>query len=707
MDKLAKHPLPCFNVQISSGPLMCIQMINEQLWCASGNKVTILNPQTMDTIDQFFISSNIMDIISKMVENDYGVWITIRGSSIVQVWDPSALICKMMFDTRDHKYPHGSKDDDNYNPLRVTSLLPFNNSLWIGTADGTLLIFDISNRLINKTVVDSSPHHEKTQNIIDDFNSVSQDQQAFVPVFNDDSDEKNDQVLPTPKPVRDRSDSGYQTVGLDFMHHRQSWDCNGSVNADNCSSTTVRGSSSMEFSPRTSCDATNTCCQFSFNNAYDCYENSAHNDSANVIENGLQEQTLVENGEVAVSNCCTESVPKLQGTFPKSVQMPNRRHSLAAPDVGLLQPLNELSVSTSDGGDSFKNSTAVNNCNGVESGPQKVLQLHGSFDSVSHLLTGSHESVLSSSIGDNYEYEDVFIAYTEDERSLSAEPRLGNPIETGVRYAEELMKSFQLPLTKTKATKNHPKKSVTQTKCSQRRCLDSYKANSSSDLNHNHVKLSPRSKKKGRSIVDAVDNVAVNKEGKTEPHRQWSSFDDLSAPSNVEYDSLQDSQPQMDYLKLTTNMVSPMSKSSDSGSYVSFASSDVPYMLELTMKEKIKIADQPIKVLLAVRCNKEAAIISCSGSCRDDESVLKWTVEGEEQLWTNDPIVEVCPYTNKVKPSAYVRSRLPRRSSSIVSSATIVCSENSNSSHEESKKQDTSTTRSRVQSLFAAITSDK
>ncbi|KAH7932124.1 hypothetical protein HPB51_029541 [Rhipicephalus microplus] len=31
------------------------------------------------------------------------------------------------------------------------------------------------------------------------------------------------------------------------------------------------------------------------------------------------------------------------------------------------------------------------------------------------------------------------------------------------------------------------------------------------------------------------------------------------------------------------------------------------------------------------------------------------------KLWTNDPVIEVCPYTNTIKPSPYTRSRLPRK----------------------------------------------
>lgn len=34
-----------------------------------------------------------------------------------------------------------------------------------------------------------------------------------------------------------------------------------------------------------------------------------------------------------------------------------------------------------------------------------------------------------------------------------------------------------------------------------------------------------------------------------------------------------------------------------------------------------------------------------------------------QKLWTNDPIVEVCPFTHAMKPSPYARSRLPRRAS--------------------------------------------
>lgn len=56
-------------------------------------------------MDNFNVSVNPYDHILAMVYSEYGIWITLRGSSILELWDPRSLNCKMLYDTRTDRYP--------------------------------------------------------------------------------------------------------------------------------------------------------------------------------------------------------------------------------------------------------------------------------------------------------------------------------------------------------------------------------------------------------------------------------------------------------------------------------------------------------------------------------------------------------------------------------------------------------------------------
>ena len=56
-------------------------------------------------MDNFNVSVNPYDHILAMVSSEYGIWITLRGSSILELWDPRSLNCKMLYDTRTDRYP--------------------------------------------------------------------------------------------------------------------------------------------------------------------------------------------------------------------------------------------------------------------------------------------------------------------------------------------------------------------------------------------------------------------------------------------------------------------------------------------------------------------------------------------------------------------------------------------------------------------------
>ncbi|KFM71928.1 hypothetical protein X975_11735, partial [Stegodyphus mimosarum] len=93
-----------------------------------------------------------------MVTGDQGVWITLRGSSILQLWDPHSLTCRLLYDVRDNYSTRAPKVDETYtNHARITCVLPLDNSVLVGTADGTLVIYDVVARKSPSPSNPSSP----------------------------------------------------------------------------------------------------------------------------------------------------------------------------------------------------------------------------------------------------------------------------------------------------------------------------------------------------------------------------------------------------------------------------------------------------------------------------------------------------------------------------------------------------------------------
>lgn len=59
----------------------------------------------MDVMDKFAVSANPFDHILTICRCDNGVWISVKGSSTIELWDYQHLSCKMVYDIKEHKHP--------------------------------------------------------------------------------------------------------------------------------------------------------------------------------------------------------------------------------------------------------------------------------------------------------------------------------------------------------------------------------------------------------------------------------------------------------------------------------------------------------------------------------------------------------------------------------------------------------------------------
>jgi len=60
-------------------------------------------------MDIFSVSVNPYDHILSLSMSPYGIWVSLRGSSILELWDPQTLNCRMLYDTRTDRYPQMRK----------------------------------------------------------------------------------------------------------------------------------------------------------------------------------------------------------------------------------------------------------------------------------------------------------------------------------------------------------------------------------------------------------------------------------------------------------------------------------------------------------------------------------------------------------------------------------------------------------------------
>ncbi|XP_060562937.1 uncharacterized protein LOC132722444 [Ruditapes philippinarum] len=153
-------------VAIGQAPVTCLMLLGDQIWCASGNTVAVIHAKTLDAMDTFSVSVNPYDHILSLIPSEYGIWVSLRGSSILELWDPRTLNCRMLYDTRTDRYPQLRKEDDTYfNRARITSMLANGSKVWVGTGEGNLMVYEILESAQLKTPTELSPSVETSSSL--------------------------------------------------------------------------------------------------------------------------------------------------------------------------------------------------------------------------------------------------------------------------------------------------------------------------------------------------------------------------------------------------------------------------------------------------------------------------------------------------------------------------------------------------------------
>ncbi|GFU06552.1 glutamate receptor ionotropic, delta-1 [Nephila pilipes] len=641
-----------FYVVIGTIPVTCLQLVGRRLWCACGPNVIILSARTLDLLDQFQTSSNGLDYIYRMVIGEQGVWITLRGSSILQLWDPHSLTCRLLYDVRDNYNTRGAKVDETYtNHARITCVLPLESSTVVGTADGTLVFYDVVARKSPSPSAPSSPRppsnaesghakqiQERLQKLLIEQQLMEGDSETKTQA----SDSPSSNLTPASNVSRRESSASSKDSGSDAVIEEEE-------------TTTARRSPSLqppdERNPRLFGRGLR---KTSFTISTPIVEEKGTKfDEGEEDEAAAREEEIAESKKEEPKEVPAPVPPKEEGVsetkqseIEDTTEVPEeekKRKSSEPSEFSRFSHIDAGDLVSSEGGE--KVVSALEFQGASLKAAKKKYQSLSAEDIPTWVAQEKPQAVIS-------EKGDVTFEYKSRLPSIKAFIRReANELATFLK-GQQPQEQTEEPVTK---SRNYP--------------LFSIRPPTLDIADH---QLPPKNILEEEPVEKPIPEPYQPQPTKNPPMSQPDSRrssgipvaeDNNLPPSYLASDEEFLSTAQFNDLLQLQDWTRTSRKGSDTASNVSFGSTEVAFAFELHLKEMIKISDKPIRSLLQAYCEEEMVIVSCAGYYSDDEAVLKWTREGEEKLWTNDPVIEVNPFTNTMKPSAYTRSRMPRRAS--------------------------------------------
>ena len=108
------------SVHISSWPINCIEniLVNDTfyLWLASKNRVYVLDEKRLVNVAKFKASSNQYDHVYLIKSSDYGIWLSLIGSSLIYLYDHINYEFKFIFNPKLNQIEHSMMEEEyNFN----------------------------------------------------------------------------------------------------------------------------------------------------------------------------------------------------------------------------------------------------------------------------------------------------------------------------------------------------------------------------------------------------------------------------------------------------------------------------------------------------------------------------------------------------------------------------------------------------------------
>ncbi|XP_065916446.1 TBC1 domain family member 2B-like [Dysidea avara] len=137
-------PPPCpLLVRIGMDPVTCMVLTDNELWCGSGSSVSIICSKTMEPLKS--LSGADRKSLYKMAVGTHGVWMSYRSSPLITLYHVKYHVRLLEIDYTQSlnlniEAPHDSQVNLDQ---RITSILPHDNFLWVGTGGGCVCVFSI------------------------------------------------------------------------------------------------------------------------------------------------------------------------------------------------------------------------------------------------------------------------------------------------------------------------------------------------------------------------------------------------------------------------------------------------------------------------------------------------------------------------------------------------------------------------------------
>ncbi|VDP43291.1 unnamed protein product, partial [Soboliphyme baturini] len=139
-----------YSVQVVHAPIQFIVLpTNRTIWCAAGQCITVLHSSTLDTIRIIMLTRSVDETIdlafmprtTLMTASIHGVWIADKTSSVLDLIDAETYSLKLRFDIA---FIMKGVQTNKSERLKITCITQAQKMLWVGTEDGHLLVFRIT-----------------------------------------------------------------------------------------------------------------------------------------------------------------------------------------------------------------------------------------------------------------------------------------------------------------------------------------------------------------------------------------------------------------------------------------------------------------------------------------------------------------------------------------------------------------------------------
>ncbi|CAD5234909.1 unnamed protein product [Bursaphelenchus xylophilus] len=614
--------LDLYHIPIAAAPITDAIMDEECLYLAVACKVVILNKETLSTISNMYVASSacgshvpMFEKIRAFADSPYGIWLITAHSSLVQLWLESE--CQILFDiTYDHSQSSRRPSFDEHDQLQtveVYSIMYHENELWIGTVDGYLMLYTVSQvedswerkGSVGKRAAKLHERYPPGKRLSPVQSNVAESPFMRQTMYYIPTDKER--LLEEIASAKEYPESERQTRKISVIidpstkQYKVNVEDIRQISAESHSETS---SNMNSLSPKSVASSSL----------------SPGADSLNVSD---------------------KSQPKLKAKLCKGYSA-DSAVSLKSVDGSRYQTACEVIPETSD-----TSQLKSQQSNGSPSATNKRKTLRQ--------RRNPNAEYLSCWTGEgSMEYDDTFDLYSEVDDALRNQ--IGLLEESLAQNSPSIHKSIQIPVRKMSSKVFGKYKSLTidesrsdTDNASQSSDSVSQRSLSSAESGaRNRVlqrvlseRLSKQKLKLRRRDLDIPTNaamlVALKERERVDPSTALT-FTTSILPTEPSTSAVSDSDSRPKAPKILSRKCSAIYQ--ENGHEEPLAEKPVRYSIKMQLQMKLKVSDKPLKCITLTRYNGEPTVITGAGNYGDEEAILRWRRDKISGLWINDPLAD-------------------------------------------------------------------